>query len=268
MSASGGGEPNRELLAGVRSHRGMSVGERLRAPDSYGVLLVLIIVSMIVTAIADTTALGRSTVVILQGLVLIYALRTSRAGHRLIRSALLVVPPIVILGTILAVGESDVAQATVGAVTAVLALGSIAAVVRRIGSHPRVDAATILGALCTYLLIGLFFSAVFATIGALSSGDFFVNVHDPRSVDYMYFAFITLTTVGYGDFVAAGNLGRMIAATEALFGQLYLVTVVALVIGNIGRERRPRMADGPGDEDRRTGPGGSADGAGPDAGAV
>jgi voltage-gated potassium channel Kch len=59
----------------------------------------------------------------------------------------------------------------------------------------------------------------------------------PRSIDFLYFSYVTLTTVGYGDLTAAGDLGRMLAVTEALLGQLYLVTVVALVIGNIGRER-------------------------------
>jgi hypothetical protein len=56
-------------------------------------------------------------------------------------------------------------------------------------------------------------------------------------VDFLYFSFVTLTTVGFGDRTAAGDLGRMLAVTEALLGQLYLLTVVALVIGNIGRER-------------------------------
>jgi hypothetical protein len=45
--------------------------------------------------------------------------------------------------------------------------------------------------------------------------------------------------VGYGDLTPAGDLGRMLAATEALLGQIYLVTVVALLVANIGRGRRP-----------------------------
>ena len=48
---------------------------------------------------------------------------------------------------------------------------------------------------------------------------------------------MTITTVGYGDFTAAGSLGRMLAVTEALIGQIYLVTVVALLVSNIGGER-------------------------------
>jgi hypothetical protein len=50
----------------------------------------------------------------------------------------------------------------------------------------------------------------------------------------MYFSFITLATVGYGDLVPALQLGRALAVLEGLTGQLYLVTVVALVVSRIG----------------------------------
>ena len=44
--------------------------------------------------------------------------------------------------------------------------------------------------------------------------------------------------MGYGDLTAAGSVGRMMAASEAVFGQLYMITVVALVVQNLGQERR------------------------------
>jgi hypothetical protein len=56
-----------------------------------------------------------------------------------------------------------------------------------------------------------------------------------------------LTTVGYGDLAARGDVGRMLAVTEALLGQLYLVTVVALLVSNVGI--RPRRRPGPEPED-------------------
>ncbi len=62
-------------------------------------------------------------------------------------------------------------------------------------------------------------------------------------MDRLYFSFTTMTTVGFGDLTAAGDAGRMLAITEALLGQLYLVSVVALIVANLGRTRRPR---GPG----------------------
>ena len=46
-----------------------------------------------------------------------------------------------------------------------------------------------------------------------------------------------MATVGYGDYTAGGNVGRMLAVSEALYGQLYLVSVVAILVGNLGRKR-------------------------------
>jgi Ion channel len=83
----------------------------------------------------------------------------------------------------------------------------------------------------------ILFASVFMTVGTLGDIGFFSQIDEPTSVDFLYFSFVTLTTVGYGDRTAASDLGRMLAVTEALFGQLYLVTVVALVIGNVGRDR-------------------------------
>jgi len=54
---------------------------------------------------------------------------------------------------------------------------------------------------------------------------------------------VTLSTVGYGDLSARADVARMLAVSEALLGQIYLVTVVALLIGNVGRERRPADRD-------------------------
>ena len=66
------------------------------------------------------------------------------------------------------------------------------------------------------------------------------------TADYLYFSFMTQTTVGYGDLTAAGNLGRACAVLEALVGQLYLVTVVALVVSRMrprNRSKDPSTSD-------------------------
>jgi len=99
-----------------------------------------------------------------------------------------------------------------------------------------VEGSTILGALCIYLLLGLFFAYLYSAVGAVA-GPFFAQQPEAAIVDYLYFSYTSLTTVGYGDLSAAEDLGRMLAVSEALTGQLYLVTVVALLVGNIGRDR-------------------------------
>ena len=54
-----------------------------------------------------------------------------------------------------------------------------------------------------------------------------------RSRLRLYFSYATLCTVGYGDYTAASDLGHTLAVSEALLGQLYLVTVVALLVGRV-----------------------------------
>ena len=51
-----------------------------------------------------------------------------------------------------------------------------------------------------------------------------------------YFSYVTLSTVGYGDFTADNDGGRTLAMLEALLGQAFLVTIVAMVVANLGRE--------------------------------
>ena len=92
---------------------------------------------------------------------------------------------------------------------------------------------TMFGVLCLYLLVGLLFGVAYATVNDLSSTSFFNPPGSYGRDDFLYFSYTTLTTVGYGDLVAATNLGRSLAITEALVGQLYLVTVVAVIIANL-----------------------------------
>jgi len=101
-----------------------------------------------------------------------------------------------------------------------------------------VNVQTVLGAVCIYIVIGIFFASLDAGLSQLSGRPFFAQASDATSSDFMYYSFITLTTVGYGDLTPTLRAGRALGVTEALVGQLYLVTVIALLVGNFGRSRR------------------------------
>ena len=104
-------------------------------------------------------------------------------------------------------------------------------------AEQRITIETMFGVLCLYLLIGLLFAALFGVVQDVLEGtDFFVGTAGDTS-DFLYFSFATLTTVGYGDLIAATDVGRSLAITEALVGQIYLVTVVAVIVGNLGAAR-------------------------------
>ena len=89
--------------------------------------------------------------------------------------------------------------------------------------------------MCIYVLLGLSFAFVFECIGEFGSRPFFTAHEAGTRSDYTYFSFVTMATVGYGDLTAQGGLGRAFAVTEGLLGQIYLVTTVAALVGNLGR---------------------------------
>jgi hypothetical protein len=94
-----------------------------------------------------------------------------------------------------------------------------------------VDTSTVLGVLCIYLLLGLFFGGLHQLLGAFINP--YVNgaSNPPSSSDMLYFSVITLTTVGFGDITPVSEVARAVTVIEALTGQLYLVSVVAAVVG-------------------------------------
>lgn len=109
-------------------------------------------------------------------------------------------------------------------------------VVRRLLRHERVSSATLLGAISAYLLIPLAFFHVFMAIDYWSSTPFFGSTQP--STSFMYFALVTVTTVGYGDLSAVTELGRLAATTLAVVGQVYLVVFVAMIVGLRAQEWR------------------------------
>jgi hypothetical protein len=108
-----------------------------------------------------------------------------------------------------------------------------------------INAQSILAAVSVYLVIGMLYANLDLIVSHLTAQPFFSG---PAVVagesKFVYFSFITLATVGYGDLTPGTGLARALAVSEALTGQLYLVTVIALVVSNLGRSRaRPNAGD-------------------------
>jgi hypothetical protein len=109
-------------------------------------------------------------------------------------------------------------------------------IVRNVRREQAVTLHTLSGVLAIYLLAGMFFSFLFVAVDAVDHGRFFAETSDPQRSDFLYFSYITLSTTGYGDLTPSPEVGRMLAVAEALLGQIYLVTIVALIVANL----RPR----------------------------
>jgi Ion channel len=220
----------------------LSLIRRLEASHSYAVLLGVILVSLIFQSSAPDERWSRVVIVALQACTLLLALWTSRTPERDFRWGLVAAASALVATLILVSSDNPklhnggvlvVGALVVLVVPAVVAHG----VFHGIRTRGRVTLQAAYGALCVYLLVGMLFAFCFGAVAVLQHGALFSNGTEGDLQDHLYFSFITITTVGYGDLAPAGDLARSLSILEALIGQLYLVTVVAVIVGNLGRAR-------------------------------
>jgi hypothetical protein len=211
--------------------------------DSYGLVLLLILLDYLAVSTLLTSDWGKVVVVALLGATLLFALRTSKARRiwRLLALGFLVSSVALTLASVVAPATREIGQ-QISIICGVLLIVTPLAIARRISTHRIVTTETVLGALCIYLLIGFSFAFIYLAIGALSPPPFFTGQPQAPVNAYLFFSYTTLTTVGYGDLVPEGSLGQTFAMVEALMGQIYLVIVVARLVSLWGQERIPSRA--------------------------
>jgi voltage-gated potassium channel Kch len=139
------------------------------------------------------------------------------------------------------VPSADAALQAISIIAGLLLIATPFIILRRISMDTVVTTETVLGAISVYLLIGFSFAFIYSAVALLiHPTPFFSGVPNTTLNSTLFFSYTTLTTVGYGDLVPAGSLGQTFAMLEALFGQIYLVLIVARLVSLCGQERRPR----------------------------
>ena len=217
-----------------------------QARDNYVVVFVLILFVIGLITVVPPSGAGGLAITAAQALTLLLTLKNAGIQGRRLNVARAIA-----LCPILAVIAGLIFQREVGVLYYIsmilLIMGTQAAIILHALQRRSITDDTIVGALCVYLLLGL----LFATFGAFYSAEiaqFFAQTGPHPAADYVYFSFITLGTVGYGDLTPARGLPRILALAEGLFGQLYLVTVISLLVGNLGAQRLKKgSTEGPGE---------------------
>jgi hypothetical protein len=111
-----------------------------------------------------------------------------------------------------------------------LVTATLPVTISRVLHHKRVTYETVLGALCAYVLLGLLFAFMYLAVAELRDEPFFVQAGPHQQSEYLYFSFVALTTLGFGDLSPAVGLPQALTVLEALLGQVFLVTLVARLV--------------------------------------
>jgi hypothetical protein len=226
-------------------HRLGSRARRLRSSHSYGFVLGLIVAAFAFAMIAPDEGWAASVLLLVYCAILVTALWTSGRTRLDSRTTVWLACLAAAVAAAQLLSGSNSLAGLVALFTGLLAGATIVVIALGVVDQGVVNTRSVGGALCVYLLLGLFFTFLYGTVAILGDGDFFAQGTDGDRALRMYFSFVTLATVGYGDYTAATDLGRTLAVVEALSGQLYLVTVVALLVARMGRGPGRFVAQGP-----------------------
>jgi uncharacterized membrane protein len=218
--------------------------ERFARGDSYGLLLALLVgLYVLIAAEQHRNLWGRFLISLVLGSVLLLAFHTSHVRSRAFRVGIVLVV-VADLANFLQAAFGRAGNDGSTFVMFVLVLLAPVAIIHRIIRHETVGLETILGSICVYVLIAISFAGIYAAVNEAEPTGFFAQKIEPTNVDFLYFSFVTITTVGYGDLTAGTATGRVIVTFEAVIGQIFLVTLVARLVSLYGNRQRPAR-DGP-----------------------
>jgi len=213
------------------------------AGHRYGAVLLLAVATVVFLVVAPDRAGSRAVALLLAGAMLLVVVVTSRSPATLRRraaGALAAGTALLALAVAVAAVPGWVGSLVAGGLLA-LTLGQLAGGLVRLLREQGVTPQAVAGALAVYLLLGVVFALAIGVAARLHHGPWFAQGTDGTTSDQLYFSFTALTTTGFGDLSAGTRGGRALTVLEMLTGQIYLVTVIALLVGNLGRRRdRPR----------------------------
>lgn len=206
----------------------------------YGAVLALILILVFFGIAAPAARWAYAVDVALAGAALTVSVATSRARGSVRRRRAEVVAVVgfviflgIAIGVIGTTGTFVFLTLIVAAIPVTLAGGLV-----RLIKDEGVTVQVVAGALAMYLLVGLVFASIIAIASHVESGPYFAQGNQADAVD-VYYSFTVLTTTGFGDYTARTHFGHALAVLEMLTGQLYLVTVIGIAVGNLaGRRRR------------------------------
>ena len=199
-------------------------GQRRYAILFYALLMTLLIIPVIATLGMPATVIKIMLAASLLAAVMPNATRRTRA------TLIIAVALLVIASFASEQGTLHVKSGPVLALTGIIGLAAAAGTLRFMVQSKGVDSETLYAALSTYLLAGVFFGQIYWALECTWPGSL-VGPDKTTEITSLYYSFVTLATLGYGDFLPRKDIARGVAMFEVIGGQLFLAVMVARLIG-------------------------------------
>jgi hypothetical protein len=206
----------------------------------YPAVLALTFVTTVFLIAAPSAHWSTAVAVAVEGGALVLTVATSRE-RAVARRRWAVAISVGMIGIVTLIAAGIAPKWLIAVVAIVITAGVPVALVRGLLRLLRTEGVTfnaVAGSLAIYLSVGLLFAWIIGFITEVSSTPYFAQHGAVTEGDKVYFSFTALTTTGFGDFTPATSVGHALAVIEMLTGQLYLVTVIGLLIGNFAGRRR------------------------------
>jgi hypothetical protein len=208
------------------------------ALDKFGLVLIACIVTFTLLIARNSSEWDTLTGSLPVLFTVIFTINAASPGRGLRLAALGCISVAIIVGAISAAHTETHLYGISMIFTALALAACIIAVLARMAQHSEVTVHTVLAVLSAYVMLGLFFAFLDSGFGHIT-GMFFAQPGAHSQSDYAYLSYITLTTVGFGDLTPGPGWARSLIITEALIGQIFLVTLVARMVSLYGTERAP-----------------------------
>lgn len=210
-------------------------------PGHYAIALILLLFSIFMVMAFPRGSFLDAFALIVQLFALIACLRAAETSARMVKVFTWLAVVAVLVGITPWLWGADLEKELIRGGTFLLVITALPSIViglvRQLNRDKKINLSTVMGALCTYVLLIIAFASAFGIVTAIEGDPFFRQGADLNQYgDYIYFAVTTVTTLGIGDLTPATDFGRSLTGMLALVGQIYVVTVVALIVGNLGRD--------------------------------
>jgi len=122
-------------------------------------------------------------------------------------------------------------------------LVAITFTLRQVVVGTEINTNRLVGAVCVFLMMGVIWAFAYSMLELLAPGSFQGVTESPQAAwdsGWLYFSFVTLTTLGYGDILPVSAVARMLAFMQAIAGQFYLAVLVAGLVSAYISQKQAR----------------------------